>query len=388
MSEYYYNDYGRADTTERRHSLLGRIVDGVMMILSVVAGLAMIFTLLSPYIHPSRYWIFPVFGLIAPAVYAVVVLFTLYWIIRWRWRVAAPLLLLLILGFFKVSLFLKPELRRHYGEEARYGSGTITVMTYNVRSFYSDQKKWSFDSVAMLIHQVDPDIICIQEFGLKAEDMDRMDALLPEYTRSSVPTDSSDGNSLFYPIAVYTKYRVLGTASTILRESPYEGQSTWVDLRIGEDTVRIINNHLHSTSITADDEEFLSKKEFLSDTASSAKVKSIVRRFHNNSVLRANQADTIAQVIRQTHHARIVCGDFNDTPMSYVYRTMSKGLDDAFSSCGKGYSYTFRGFMDALRIDYVLYSEPLECLSYEVLYDVKLSDHYPVVVRLRKVDAD
>ena len=91
MSEYYYNDYGRADTTERRHSLLGRIVDGVMMILSVVAGLAMIFTLLAPYIHPSRYWIFPVFGLIAPAVYAVVVLFTLYWIIRWLAQAIANL---------------------------------------------------------------------------------------------------------------------------------------------------------------------------------------------------------------------------------------------------------------------------------------------------------
>lgn len=388
MSGYYYNDYGGTGREERRRSTLGRIVDGVVLVLSVVASLALVLTLLAPYIHPSRFWIFPVLGLIAPAIYTVTVLFALYWIIRWRWRVAAPLLLLLILGLFKVPLFLKPELRRHYGEETRYGSGTITVMTYNVRSFYSDQKKWSFDSVAMLIHQVDPDIVCIQEFGLKAEDMDRMDALLPEYTRSSVPTDPSDENSLFYPVAVYTKYRVLGTTSTILQESPYEGQSTWVDLQIGEDTVRIINNHLHSTSITADDEEFIFKKQFLSDTASGAKVKSIVRRFHNNSVLRAKQADTIAQVIRETPYARIVCGDFNDTPMSYVYRTIAKGLDDAFSSCGKGYSYTFRGFMDALRIDYVLYSEPLECLSYEVLYDAKLSDHYPVVVRLKKVDAD
>lgn len=388
MSDYYYNDYRGQGREERRHSTVGRMVDSVMMILSVVAGIAMILTLLSPYIHPARFWVFPLFGLIAPAVYAVVVLFTLYWIIRWRWRIAAPLLLLLVVGLFKVSLFLNPELRRHYGEETKYGSGTITVMTFNVRSFYSDQKTWSFDSVALLIDRVAPDIVCIQEFGRNWEDMDRMDALLPEYTRASVPVDPTDEKSPFYPVAVYTKYRVLGPTTTILQEEPYKGQATWVDLLVGEDTVRIVNNHLHSTSITADDEEFISQRQFLTDTASSAKVKSIVRRFHNNSVLRANQADTIARVIRETPCAKIVCGDFNDTPMSYVYRTMARGLDDAFSTCGKGYSYTFRGFMDALRIDYVLYSEPLECLSYEVLYDVKLSDHYPVVVRLKKSDSD
>ena len=48
--------------------------------------------------------------------------------------------------------------------------------------------------------------------------------------------------------------------------------------------------------------------------------------------------------------------------MSYTYRMMAQDLDDAFRASGKGYSYTFRGFMDVLRIDYVLYSEDLECL--------------------------
>ncbi len=105
-------------------------------------------------------------------------------------------------------------------------------------------------------------------------------------------------------------------------------------------------------------------------------------RLRENSVLRAAQVDSIAQVVGATRTRRIVCGDFNDTPMSYVYRTMARGLRDAFRECGSGYSHTFRGFYNMLRIDYVL-SSGFEPLSYEVL-PVDYSDHHPVVVRLRK----
>lgn len=153
----------------------------------------------------------------------------------------------------------------------------------------------------------------------------------------------------------------------------------------GDDTIRIFNNHLHSTAITVHDDKYLSEHQFLTDTAGGAKIKNIFRRFRDNSMLRAAQADTIARAIAATPGCKIVCGDFNDTPMSYAYRVMAQDLDDAFRASGKGYSYTFRGFMDVLRIDYVLYSEDLECLDYQVLYDVDLSDHYPVVVRLRPV---
>lgn len=79
---------------------------------------------------------------------------------------------------------------------------------------------------------------------------------------------------------------------------------------------------------------------------------------------------------------KIVCGDFNDTPMSYVYRKMARGMNDAFAECGEGYSYTYRGFFDMLRIDYVLASPDLQMLSYEVPH-LGCSDHYPVAVRFK-----
>lgn len=153
----------------------------------------------------------------------------------------------------------------------------------------------------------------------------------------------------------------------------------------GDDTIRIFNNHLHSTAITVHDDKYLSEHQFLTDTAGGAKIKNIFRRFRDNSMLRAAQADTIARAIAATPGCKIVCGDFNDTPMSYTYRVMAQDLDDAFRASGKGIPIPFADSYGCLRIDYVLYSEDLECLDYQVLYDVDLSDHYPVVVRLRPV---
>ena len=115
MSREYYDDYRHGASRKRRKSLPGSVFNGVMLILSVATGAAMIVTLLAPFVHPGRTWIFPVLGLVAPAVYVITLLVTLYWIIRWRWRIALPLVVLLLAGLFKVPLFLKPELRRHYG---------------------------------------------------------------------------------------------------------------------------------------------------------------------------------------------------------------------------------------------------------------------------------
>lgn len=378
---YYGGDSGRRP---RRRSFVGRAADGVMVVVTVVAAVALALTLAAPLVPPGRVWVFPVLGLIAPAVYVGTLLLALYWIVRWRWVRALPLLLLLALGLCRVSLFLKPDLRRHYGDGSKRGRGEIVLMTYNVRSFYGDRGEATTDSVASLIRRVAPDVVCMQEFNKTAEGLARFDSLLPGYFRTVYAPSVAAGNRKpVYRQVIYSKFRILGKSHSILEPKSENGRSIWADVVAGDDTIRIFNNHLHSTSITASDDRFLSQRRFLTDTASGKRLCNIFRRFRDNCEIRATEADTIARVIAATGGPKIVCGDFNDTPMSYVYRRMACGLDDAFRECGSGYSHTFRGFLDALRIDYVLFSQELECVSYKVLEDAEYSDHYPVVVRLR-----
>ena len=378
MAPDYYNGYGGGPSGKRRRSLVMRLVDLALTLVTLAVGATMVLTYFVPYVDPGSVWFFPVLGLAAPAVYVASVVLTLYWIIRWRWVCAGAMLVVVVAGLFKVSLFWRPEIRRSYATETAFDRAAVKVMSYNVRSFYGEDGRSSVDDILRLIEEQAPDLICLQEFNARLAEQSEEFSLLGEkyeiahFGRTQAP-DSGYGSTL----TILSKYRIL-RSDTVLTPS----SSVWADVIVGEDTVRVFNNHLRSTAINASDNQFITSHQFLSDTARETKIRSIVTRLRENSVLRAAQVDSIAQVVGATRTRRIVCGDFNDTPMSYVYRTMARGLRDAFRECGSGYSHTFRGFYNTLRIDYVL-SGGFEPLSYEVL-PVDYSDHHPVVVRLRK----
>ncbi|MEG1611688.1 MAG: endonuclease/exonuclease/phosphatase family protein [Alistipes sp.] len=380
MAEYY-GGYDRKSDGKSNFSICVRFFDGLMILLSVITVVAVLFTYIAPYVNPASSWIFSIFGLVAPATYFALLLLTLYWVIRWRWIPASVLLVLLFVGLFKVSLFYKPEFKRIYVEPAYNERDMMKFMTYNVRNFFGQDGQSSADDVLRLVANENPDILCMQEFNPTLFESSKgyksfMESYL--YRAGGTKTDMETA-----PLAIYSKYPVLHWGHS--REGiPANGfrESIWADVRVADDTVRVFNNHLHSTAINASDDEFITKHQYISDTARDLKIRSIVKRFRDNSILRAEEVDSIAQFIQSTHYARIVCGDFNDTPMSYVYRAMAEGLNDAFRECGVGYSHTFRGFFNTLRIDFVLSSDDFESLSYEV-QDVDYSDHHPVIVRLK-----
>ena len=366
--EFYKNDYGGRRGEKPHRSLLMWLLDLVMTLLTVVVGATMAVTYFVPYVNPAGVWFFPLLGLAAPAIYVATVILALYWVIRWRLLRAGTMLALVVIGLFKVSLFYKPEFRRSYGEES-YDRRAFKVMTYNVRSFFGESGASNVDDIVRLIGEYDPDIVCMQEFNALLDEKYESAA----FGRTQAP-DSLYGASLF----ILSKYRILRSGIVLTPNT-----SVWADLLIGDDTVRVFNNHLRSTAIKAADNEYITNRDFISDTAREVKIRSIVSRLRENSILRAAQVDSIADVIADARARCIVCGDFNDTPMSYVYRTMAGGLNDAFSKSGSGYSHTFRGFFNTLRIDYVLCSDSFDPVSYEVP-QVEYSDHLPVVVRLQK----
>ena len=154
--------------------------------------------------------------------------------------------------------------------------------------------------------------------------------------------------------------------------------SIWADLLVGEDTVRVFNNHLHSTEITVYDAKYLTTHRYVSDTAREEKIRSILSRLCRNSVLRAEQVDTIRSVMAATPYRMIVCGDFNDTPISYTHRVASQGLNDAFTQSGQGLGISYNQNKFYFRIDHILTSKNLQTYNCTVDKSIKDSDHYPI----------
>lgn len=65
-----------------------------------------------------------------------------------------------------------------------------------------------------VIRRVNPDIVCLQEFNRTSSKAEELDSLLSDYDRTVV----MEGNRRdpVFPLALYTKYRILGKSHSIL----------------------------------------------------------------------------------------------------------------------------------------------------------------------------
>ena len=93
---------------------------------------------------------------------------------------------------------------------------------------------------------------------------------------------------------------------------------------------------------------------------------------------RANQVREVRKYIDESPYAVIVCGDFNDTPMSYAYQKLRGDLTDAFISSGKGIVRTYIGKLPSFRIDNIFYGDKFDAFNFKAYDDFKMSDHIPI----------
>ena len=114
-------------------------------------------------------------------------------------------------------------------------------------------------------------------------------------------------------------------------------------------------------------------------------IKSITSSLKNGFIRRASQSQILKSNLDSSPYPVIVAGDFNDTPVSYSYRKIRKGLFDSFVTSGYGAGFTYKGKYPPNRIDYILYDNNLECREFNII-KVKYSDHYPIIAYFRKKD--
>lgn len=361
MGDYYKSSYTSSGGRRRnQRSAAGLIIDIFVGVITLVVVALFLTTLFVPLLDPRQHGEVSTLGLVAPIIYAMQAALTLYWIVRWRPFIAVVMVFVSLLGVFQLSLFYKLELRRVYSEpnlKPRYDKKALKVMSYNVRSFIDDNRERQLDSIVKIIKAVNPDILCLQEMGFS----DIADSLLEPLK----PMPHSLSRVNLSP-AIYSRYPIIKASRMDTLKN-----FVWADIVIkkdknNEDTIRVFNNHLHSTAIRRDDSNYIENHEYL-EGDSLGKVHSMVKRLTENNRVRAEQADTLAALVAASPYPVIVCGDFNDTPVSYTYRTVARKLNDPYRKVGRGYSHTYRGFFDMLRIDYIFYSDEFEALSYEVV---------------------
>ena len=130
------------------------------------------------------------------------------------------------------------------------------------------------------------------------------------------------------------------------------------------DTIRVYNIHLASNWFSQTDYSFM-QNPTLETEELKKNVLSIGERLKNSFAKRAEQVHAIKTHINKSPYPVILCGDFNDTPNSYAYQQLARGLKDAFVEKGLGIGRSYNGKFPSLRIDYILCSPELNIHSFE-----------------------
>ncbi len=164
-------------------------------------------------------------------------------------------------------------------------------------------------------------------------------------------------------------------------DASYSSSCIYFDIVKGADTVRIYNVHMESYQLDEEDRRFV--KEITKGNADNIteNVKDIGSRMIKANKRRAKQALQISVHLQSSPYKVILCGDFNDTPLSYTYHMLKRGLKDSFIEAGRGLGNTYIGEFPSFRIDYVLHSPSFRTVGY-ARDQVVWSDHYPVAAKL------
>ena len=360
------------------------IVKWVLIAANIVAVFLMLLTLIGSVLSPSKFVYPAYFALIFPIAIIVNIGFVILWLLARKWVFLLSLGALLISSSLITNTF--PV---HFGKkEASPANNPISLLTYNTRMNGSIKKhtRHSPNKVIQYILDSNADIVCLQEFTvseskeyLTQEDIFR---IFKKYPFKHIQYKQQINNNFnLSGIATFSKFPIIHKQK-IDFPSKYN-VSIYSDINIHGKIIRLINNHLESNRLTEHDKDMPRELKNNFDTK---RFKGITLHFsHKLAIaykLRASQADAVAKVIADSPYKVIVCGDFNDVPVSYAYTTVKSKLKDAFAETGTGLGWTFNDRYYHFRIDYVFY-DPYAFTPIQYKADkVNYSDHYPILCKL------
>lgn len=373
--KYNSEPFGTPKRRSNDGSAVGALLAIVLFVVTVLLSVVLLIAYLTPHVAPSTFGSLTIIGIFAPILYIGEVICLLCWMIMGRWKIVSVVALLLVPGLFHISDFYNVVYMRQV--EQKPSRGSFTLMSYNVRGFRNDSSSRAVDNhVAYFESQELADIVCFQEYALDIPNVERIDSLFNARQNRLYVKDVVESGEVV--LRTYSRFPIVGSGSL---SGEGRGTSLWVDVIVGKnDTLRVFNNHLHSMNISSEDSSDIEHGKILND---GDRMQSIVDRIAKNSSIRAEYVDTLRTIVDSSPYRNIICGDFNDTPMSYVYGELKDGYVDAFEQCGSGYGYTFRPMHGTLRIDYILFSQELEAESYLADKSNELSDHLPITARLK-----
>ncbi len=338
----------------------------------IVAAAAMFLSYISVYVNPAKFSLPLFFGLYFIPVLGINLLLLVIALLRRSasaWITVAALLPALLY----TELFVKIG----NNETPQKEGIRLTVASYNAGMFSSSSDKLSRaenrNRIGKFLMDEAPDIVCMQEFF--AEDYTQADTIFSQYPHRHYHLFKARNGKLFGNI-ILSKFPIKDKGRLSFQGST--NLAIFADIEHYGRTLRVYNNHLESydVSFTALAKKFGSQKHLNREELTQDIVETH-GKMKNTFIKRSEQVGRILENINSSAHRTIICGDFNDTPMSYTYHSLARHHKDTFEEAGSGFGATFIPIWPLLRIDYILAPQDSECINHTI-HKSNLSDHYPV----------
>lgn len=373
---------------------------------------------LVPTVSPDTNSWLPLLGLAFPILFLLMVLALTYWLIQWKWRSLFALSCLL-LNLGQASLYIqwndlksKDANTNSLGKDANsnddeepldkealdLNAKNLKIITYNTQLFGLYQNESSvdivnteympaMDSFLQVLKKENADVVCLQEVYAKAGGL----KALARFLKAEGGYDYSQTYTLSerrpYGMIVLSKYQIKRWQPISLGAQT-GNMAMWVDVEIPSEykflrnaRIRIYNLHLQSFRFAKKDFEVM-QKQTQQQQIDIEGSKGIITRLRMGYQRRAQQVKIIKENLLVCDFPKVICGDFNDIPVSYSYRQLSSGMRDAFVEAGSGLETTYKGSMPSFRIDYILFDNPMRALQYQSIKEVP-SDHKLVMAELQ-----
>lgn len=346
-----------------------------LIIATFVLAAVTIVAAFSGSVAPVDSVIMPLLGLAVPVLLICNLLVALCWgFAHKRWALVP------LVAFFCNWGYLTSVFQFHFSKEKTPTGKYLKIATYNVHSFGGEITGYSCKEIAKYMQQEQVDVLCFQEFGdNRYFPMDSIRHALSHWQYVLIPSEDSIRGVL--PIAVFSRYPLANERFITYQNSA--NCSMMCDVVMGTDTVRLLNNHLQTTSVSQKRKKWERELATTDDTRREVQVaKDAAGTLHENFMKRATQTYVISHYVHTSPHPVLVCGDFNSIPSSYTYHHLRKSLKDGFRTAGNGYMYTYRYAKRMLRIDYIFHSPSLKGIKY-YSPDLDLcSDHNPAIMEV------
>ena len=337
-------------------------------LLAVVFAAALLLSYLALFFNPASHPVPMFFGLYFVPILLLNLLWLILALLKFRRALLIPFIALL------PTLLLADRFIKFGHEEARPEGEGVKVLTYNLGRYAAGGRKVtaneSVAGIRQFLSEQNADIVCLQEFAVA--DTGSLSTYLPAYPYRARHLFKG---SRYFGNLTLSKYPILQSSAITFPES--RNLALVTDIRVNGRTVRVYNCHLesYSLSFTALVKRLFSRENFTDE------VVQVHGRMREATQRRTAQVDTLLRREAASPWPNLVCGDFNDTPISYTYQRLTRTKKDSFAESGTGWGASYARLWPMLRLDYILLPQENTAFGHQT-FRIPWSDHYPVATTL------